>query len=280
MDDKELETHLKAESEAMDRLRDRTDELELIISSLTIFALFSVPGWLFDKVADIYTHLSTSLAIASTVGITLFAGTSYGLAACFVVHLMTRAYWVGLIGLRTVFPDGINWSKTPGLGPLSRQYYRDTLPDLDTVIRNTDRLASSLFAVISMLTLSVLWFGTILVVILVVSGTIGARFGLTNTGIVIGSTVLLVVFLGVPILVYLLDRQLASRVPRLRDSRVFAGLVRFLRRIAGARLPAAPRTAGTADSAEQYTPGRFLRRADPQRYRHRRRRQFPFRRMA
>ena len=237
MELKEPETHRRAESEAMNRLRDRTDELELIISSLTIFALFSIPGWLFDKIADIYTHLSTSLAIASTVGTTALAGISYGLAACFVVHLMARAYWVGLIGLRTVFPDGINWSKTPGLGPLGRQYYRDTLPDLDTVIQNTDRLASSLFAVISMLTLSLLWFGTILVVILVVSGAIGARFGLTNAGIAIGTALLLVVFLGIPILVYLLDRQLASRVPRMRDSRFFAGLVRFLRRIAGVAYP-------------------------------------------
>jgi len=237
VEDKEPETHLRAESEAMDRLRDRTDELELIISGLTIFALFSIPGWLFDKIADVYTHLSTSLAIASFVGTTLLAGTSYGLAACFVVHLMARAYWVGLIGLRTVFPDGINWGKTPGLGPLSRQYYQDTLPDLDTVIRNTDRLASSLFAVISMLTLSLLWFGTILVVILVVSGAVGARFGLTNAGIGIGTAVLLAAFLGIPILVYFLDRQLASRVPRLRDSRLFAGLVRALRRIAGLAYP-------------------------------------------
>jgi len=221
----------------MDRLRDRTDELELIISSLTIFALFSIPGWLFDKIADIYTHMSTSLVIASTVGTTLLAGVSYGLAACFVVHLMARAYWVGLIGLRTVFPGGINWSKMPGLGPLSRQYYQDTLPDLDTVIQNTDRLASSLFAVISMLTLSVLWFGTLLVVILVVSGAVGARFGLTNAAMNIGTAVLLLVFLGLPILVYLLDRQLASRVPRLRDSRIFADLVRFLRRIAGFAYP-------------------------------------------
>lgn len=233
----EREKQSTVDSEAMERLRDRTDELELIISSLTIFALLSIPGWLLDKVGDVYTHLSTSLVIAGTVGTALLAGTSYGLAACFVVHLMARAYWVGLIGLRTVFPDGINWSKTPGLGPLTRQYYRDTLPDLDTVIRNTDRLASSLFAVISMLTLSVLWFGTILVGILVMSGAIGARFGLTNAGMGIGTFVLLAVFLGIPLLLYLLDAQLASRVPRLRDSRIFAGLVRLFRRIAGLAYP-------------------------------------------
>ena len=237
MEYKVPEKHPGDENDVMDRLRDRTDELELIISGLTIFALFSIPGWLFDKIAHIYTHLSTSLAIAGTVGTTVLAGTSYGLAACFVVHLMARAYWVGLIGLRSVFPDGINWSKTPGLGPLGRQYYRETLPDLDTVIQNTDRLASSLFAVISMLTLSVLWFGTILVVILVVSGAIGTRFGLTNTGIGIGTVALLVLFLGVPILVYFLDAQLASRVTRLRDNRIFSGLVRFLRRIAGLAYP-------------------------------------------
>jgi len=237
MNGKQRDTPLSAESEAMERLRDRTDELELIISSLTIFALFSLPGWLYDKIADIYTHLSTSLVIASTVGTALLTGTSYGLAACFVVHLMARAYWVGLIGLRTVFPDGINWSKTPGLGPLSRQYYRDTLPDLDTVIRNTDRLASSLFAVISMLTLSVLWLGMILISILVVSGVIGSRFGFTNAGMGIGGLVLVILFVGIPLLVYLLDAQLVSRVPSLRDSRNFTGLVRLLRRIAGLAYP-------------------------------------------
>ncbi|MDX1556426.1 MAG: hypothetical protein R3212_10405, partial [Xanthomonadales bacterium] len=237
VEDKATQTHPGDDKEAMDRLRDRTDELELIISGLTIFALFAIPGWLFDKMAGVYTHLSTSLVIAGNVGTTLLAGTCYGLAACFVVHLMARAYWVGLIGLRSVFPDGINWSKTPGLGPLGRRYYRETLPDLDTVIHNTDRLASSLFAVISMLTLSVLWFGTILVVILVGSGAIGTRFGLTNAAMGIAGAVLIVVFLGVPILVYLLDALLASRVARLRESRMYAGLIRFLRRIAGLAYP-------------------------------------------
>jgi hypothetical protein len=150
---------------------------------------------------------------------------------------MARAYWVGLIGLRTVFPSGINWGKTPGLGPVSRQHYRNNLPDLDTVIQKTDRVASSLFAVISMLTLSLLWFGAILVVISVVSGAIGARFGQTNTGTAMGALVMVTVFLGIPILVYLLDAQLAARFPGLLNSRIFVGIVKFLRRIAGFAYP-------------------------------------------
>ncbi|MEM8984323.1 MAG: hypothetical protein AAGC71_14930 [Pseudomonadota bacterium] len=237
MSDQKSVATRKAQSDALERLRDRTDELELIISSLTIFALVSVPGWLFDRIADSYTHLSTSLVIAGMLSTTLLAGACYGLAACFVIHLMARSYWVGLIGLRTVFPDGINWSKTPGLGPLSRRYYQDTLPDLDTIIKNTDKLASSLFAVISMLTLIVLWFGTILVVVLVTTGAIGASFGLTNAGIGAGTLALLIVFLGAPVLVYLLDAQLAARIPSLGDNPLFGRLIRLLRRVAGLAYP-------------------------------------------
>jgi hypothetical protein len=235
--DKAPDSRLKTDDEAMDRLRDRTDELELIISSLTILALFSLPSWLFSRYADIYTHLSTSLVIGSTAVLTLLTGTCYGLGGCFVVHLMARAYWVGLIGLRTVFPAGINWSKTPGLGPVSRQHYKSNLPDLDSVIQKTDRVASSLFAVISMLTLSLLWFGAILVSITVVSGAIGARFGQTNAGTAIGALVIITVFVGMPILLYLLDAQLATRFPALLDSKIFVGIVRFLRRIAGMAYP-------------------------------------------
>ena len=234
-DDKQVQT--AARSDALERLRDRTDELELIISSLTIFALFSLPGWLFDSYSGVYTHLSTALAIAGTVGVALLTGVCYGLAACFVVHLMVRAYWVGLIGLRTVFPAGINWSKTPGIGPLTKQHHRTNLPDLDTVISRTDRLASSLFAVISLLTLSMLWFGTIMLVTLVVAGQIGGRFGLTNAGLGVGTLLLLGVYAGLPALLWFMDALLAARFPRLQQSRFFVGFVRVLGRVVGVIFP-------------------------------------------
>ena len=228
MDTDDKQAQSTARSDALERLRDRTDELELIISSLTIFALFSLPGWLFDSYSGVYTHLSTALAIAGTIGIAMLTGVCYGLAACFVVHLMVRAYWVGLIGLRTVFPEGINWSKTPGIGPLTKQRYRANLPDLDTAIRRTDRLASSLFAVISLLTLTLLWFGTIILLTMVTAGVIGGRFGLTNAAMRVGGLLLLVVFAGLPALLWFMDALLAARFPRLQESRFFLGIVRVL----------------------------------------------------
>lgn len=104
-------------SHELARLRDRTDELELIISSLTTVALFTLPGWLFERYAESYTHLSVTLVVSGTSAITLLTGLSYGLGSCFLLHLLARAYWVGMIGLRAVFPQGIDWDRTTGIAP-------------------------------------------------------------------------------------------------------------------------------------------------------------------
>ncbi len=224
-------------SDSLKSLRDRTDELELIISSLTIFALVSLPNWLFEVLSHSYTHLSTSLAIAGTLGITLVTGICYGLAACFIVHLMVRAYWVGLIGLRTVFPDGINWSRTPGIGPMTKRHYQETLPDLETATQKADRLASSLFAVISLFTLGTLWLGIVVLTTLVVSGWVGARFGLTNAALGLASFGLFCVFAGIPLLLWLLDSVIARRFEGLQKSTVFSAVIRGLRSVYGLVYP-------------------------------------------
>ncbi|MEM8492901.1 MAG: hypothetical protein AAF756_18960 [Pseudomonadota bacterium] len=223
--------------QSIERLRDRTDELELIISSLTIFALFTIPGWVFENTSVIFTHLSTAMVIIVGLAQTIITGVCYVLAACFVVHLLARGYWVGLIGLRAAFPVGINWDKTRGLGPQGRRHYQRYLPNLDTVISRADRFASSLFAVISMLTLSVLWFGLILIATITVSGVVGARFGHTNLGILVGTGLLFVLFAAFPILNYLLDAQLAYRRPILLENRNFCRLLDLLRGISGLAYP-------------------------------------------
>lgn len=227
----------KAPSQVLESLRDRTDELELIISSLTLFALISLPSWLFEALSQTFTHLSTSMAIAGTLGITLAAGICYGLAACFIVHLMVRAYWVGLIGLRTVFPNGIDWTRTPGIGPLTQKYYRSMLPDLETATERADRLASSLFAVISLITLATVWLGIILMLALAVGGFVGARIGLTNAGLSVATLVLIGLFAGLPVLLWLLDSVLARRFPSLQENKAFTTGVRFLSRVYGLIYP-------------------------------------------
>ncbi len=216
-----------------ERLRDRTDEIELIISGLTTVALFTLPGWLFETLVSVQSHHSVVSATGASITLILVPGLFYVLGFCFAIHLMIRAYWAGLIGLRTVFPDGINWDKTPGLGPVGQRYYREKLPDLSQAIARADHLASSLFSVISLIALSMLWTVTLIAMIVIVAGLIGSRTGHTNQAITLTGLVIIGTFLGVATLLWLLDAKLGRWFPSLQYRRWYRRLVHALIRING-----------------------------------------------
>jgi hypothetical protein len=218
-------------------LRDRTDEMELIISGLTTFALIALPGWLLDRYVDFYPHLSVASAVGAEAGMVVVSGLCYALGLCFLVHLLTRAYWVGLIGLRTVFPAGIDWARTPGVGPLQRRFYRRHLPDLDSAIARADRLASTLFSIIGLIAIGVFWIGVVMIATLVTAGVIGSRYGVTNTAMVWAGLALMTVLGGLPLLTWLLDDVLGKRLPRLAALGGFQSLVFGLTRTYGLIYP-------------------------------------------
>lgn len=225
------------EPDKLQRLRERTDEIELVISGLTTLALFTLPGWLFESLSDRLTHFSEPLAYGASFVLVLITGLCYLLGAFFVLHLLTRAYWIGLIGLKTVFPRGIDWSRTPGIGPLTQAHYRVHLPDLKTAIRRADQLASSLFAVISLIALSMLWIGLLVVITLLISIWMGGLLGDVDRGLIIGFVVLFGVGAGLPALLWLLDAQVGARWPRLAERRWFTETVKILIRISGYLVP-------------------------------------------
>lgn len=177
------------------------------------------------------------MLIAGTLGTTVITGLCYGLASCFLVHLLSRAYWVGLIGLRTAFPSGINWERTPGLGPRTRERYRQSIPNLDQAIAASDRVASSLFAVISLIALSVLWLGLLMLVTVIIAGVVGAQFGMPNRAISLGFIGITVLIAGVPALLWLLDAQLGRRRPKLAARASFRRVVDALGTLNGFILP-------------------------------------------
>ncbi len=149
---------------AFESLRERTDELELIISGISLLALLSLPGWLFDHWVQVEVHAEGQRHLLLAFAFQLGSGLSMTLAGAFLLHLAVRAYWVGLIGLKAAFPAGIRWDEIRSIGPITRDYHRRTVVDLDTAIDAADRVASIVFALVSLVALSVLWIGVLLVV--------------------------------------------------------------------------------------------------------------------
>lgn len=123
-----------------------TWELELLLSGLVLFALFQLP----DVLNGFFDHLephATDATFPVIFFVRLYANSIvYVLIAAFVVHLISRAYWVGLVGLHSVYPNGVRWSES-GAGPIATQVYRERIVSLPTVISKTDNFCSVIFSI-------------------------------------------------------------------------------------------------------------------------------------
>ena len=161
---------------AFERLRERTDELELIVSGLLAFALLTAPGRVFDSWAAHSAHVEGPFDYALMFGFVIAVGLSYSLAFAFIIHLAIRGYWIALIGLKSTFPEGIRWDRIPLMGVVSQAFYRDRIGDLGRTIDRADRAASILFAMAILIALAMFWVGVLAIVLILSSSLLGQLF--------------------------------------------------------------------------------------------------------
>jgi hypothetical protein len=222
---------------SFDRLRERTDELELIISGLTLLALLALPGVLWSTYEDYYARLSIELAAATSVGLPILTAICHAMVALLALHLAVRAHWVGLIGLKAVFPGGVRWERLPGIGPLTLERLRARVAGLDPSIARADRAASALFSLITYTGMALAILGLWLALLFAIAVAFGDRLGGVNAFLNDAIGWLLLAYFGAPAARWLLDGVLLRRAERLRKVPLLRGLVRTLGAIEGLFLP-------------------------------------------
>ena len=95
-----------------------TSELELIIAGALLFGLLTVPGRIDAWYASVRPHVAGDLHMAYFLGYYYLMLIAYTLIATFCVHIGARAYWVGLMGLQSVYPEGPDWARVRNRGPI------------------------------------------------------------------------------------------------------------------------------------------------------------------
>jgi len=193
-------------------LRERTDELELFISGLLAFALLAVPSRIFDAWAVSSAHVDGLHWQALWFAFSICVGLSYVLGTALVAHLAIRGYWVGLISLKSNFPDGVRWERLTMLGEVSRRIYQKRGLDLDKAIANADRAASVLFSSTLIFTLGMVWIGVLAALLLTTAGIVGNLVG-AGDGLML---VLIGVAMAAVLLLSLLPWLLEAHVARVR----------------------------------------------------------------
>lgn len=129
----------------LQRLKDESWEAELLVSAVAIYAIFNTFS-LFDWICNMFIDALDPSQYLIGYMITFLGFLAFGiLGALFVIHFGLRAYWIGLVGLNSVFPDysleDSAYSRTFTEKMLAK------LPRLQTSITNLDEICSVIFSV-------------------------------------------------------------------------------------------------------------------------------------
>jgi len=136
---------------------------ELIISGFAIYATLSLP----DLIHQIYNNYATNYQINDLAGNEiipmLIAGILISicqlLSITFVIHFILRGFWVGYLGVLSVFPKGVDFEKVTTLGNYGKEKLKSKMKDLDTLAIQLDRASSIIFAIAIIIVLQFMGVG-------------------------------------------------------------------------------------------------------------------------
>ncbi|MFV1883728.1 MAG: hypothetical protein ACMZ7B_04520 [Balneola sp.] len=146
----------------LQRVAEQSWEPELLISGLAIYATIQIPKYILDFYQyyrynlQVDTGFIDELMPMLVVGVMLTA--LKVLSFAFMFHFIVRAFWVGLMGLRSVFSDGIQYEKLE-FSELYRSEMKKRLGTQDSFLLATDRLASLIFSIAFLFVLYMLGVG-------------------------------------------------------------------------------------------------------------------------
>lgn len=132
-----------------------TWEIELLVSGAVVFSLLQLPGALDTLFQQWSPRVIAEWITLMFLGYVYIKAAALALVCTFTANLITRGYWVALVGLRSVYPDGIRWENVKN-GPNYRAETRRVLPKPIELIDATDNFASLIFAFGALLVLMTL----------------------------------------------------------------------------------------------------------------------------
>jgi len=196
-------------------LTEKSWNLELVISGAAIFLANYLP----DAVDSLLRYYLENLVMDEDITKIVLPLMVYSfmkvvawlLILTFVVHFVMRAFWAGVVGLHTVYTEGIRYDQLPWQTDFTREQMRQRFGSLSDYILRLDRLCNQVFSaafLIALLSLGIcMAYIFIFLAINVLPVFLGQVAGRRVSTIILGA-IMVLVFL--PVLT-----QRAMRVPRL-----------------------------------------------------------------
>lgn len=211
-----------------------TWEVELLISGVAVFAMLQLPGWLDDRMFALEPRLDGDWRVVLALSYFYAKSAAVVLAATFAMHLLLRAQWIALVGVHSVYPQGIRLDRLR-MGPIQRSIEAERQGTTEAAIERADNRSSVAFAIgvsVALIIASVcILFGGVLVLATLATQALGMQikpiwlffgaFAAFMTPFVIASS---------------LDQHLPNRFPPdTAGHRLIAGVLRFYTRVGMSR---------------------------------------------
>lgn len=187
-----------------------TWEVELLISGVAVFAMLQLPGLLDDAILATLPRFGPGWAQPIEVMYMYLKTAAVILAATFSIHLLLRAHWIALVGLHSVFPDGVRGERLR-MGPLQRAADERQASGRDALIDQADNRATVVFAIGVMMAMMLLTVSLLVALTFVVLSLLLLGAGIaTDNALVFAVSAMLVV---VPFaLASFVDRRWGARL--------------------------------------------------------------------
>lgn len=135
----------------LEKLKRNSWEPEILISGITIFALFQIPELMDQFLRYFAVNILESEDLHQAVA--LFKIAIYWSIFMLVLHLIARSVWIGIIGLSYIFPQGINYDKLKLTGKFEKELKQ--IPDFKNILSQLENFSSSLFSIAFFLLMSI-----------------------------------------------------------------------------------------------------------------------------
>ena len=136
----------KPKPEWLQRLEQESYQAELIVSGVALLGALQLPGLIEDLLDWFLQRANAEQQELIGYAIIYLLFGAFVLLFNFVLHFSLRTLWIGMIGLASVFPEGINenyhWYSENFLSRLKARF-----PDLQQYNQRLDDLCSLLFSI-------------------------------------------------------------------------------------------------------------------------------------
>lgn len=198
-----MENSTQDKSNWLQELSSQSWNLELLVSGVAIFSTSFLPDLIEQAIAYYFENyqagneLITNIVLP-TLAFSFAKASAYLLIITFFVHFILRAFWIAMLGLRAVFPQGINYDNIPNTNSELKETYKKKFGTLDGFLVRLDKICSQIFSIAFILVL----FSVMLTVLYLLSFLFNVVLKTykpelyTNVSYILGITLIIFIVLG------------------------------------------------------------------------------------